>query len=418
MHMRFYVIEHVPAGDTKHMEYKKMIIRIRGANKPLKILIDYIFNNQLTIDKGTYLTVVIGQITVYAILLTFYQFIISFQGTNSRSVMQYLGKNLIEYYVNEKLIIYNHIILNPLFPVLLLLEILYKPIISIWGDMIPNNIVVVANFIWYAYAVLFFILFVILFFRCTKCVLSIKNVIDIKKNRSIISSINEEFRKKILSYSLKKNSVDMLIGGMNYLKRAVESDNDSELLPKYHELLFEILYDYEANKEKELVLILKSGKAPDNQKAAQYDMNRECNCIRELLDEKYIPMNDLLEKYVIDLHFRLLKINLQRAFLKGDTQITIDKFYHSRTLVDCREWNKLTKEIYAKGELEKQKRITEALYAELYSDNELFRQYCEKVLFSLIKESIEDVFIKKKNQKDFVYVFKEHSCNSEIMSIE
>lgn len=52
----------------------------------LETLIDYAYNNQLIIDKGSYLAIVIGQITIYAILLTFYQFIVSFQGTNGRSV--------------------------------------------------------------------------------------------------------------------------------------------------------------------------------------------------------------------------------------------------------------------------------------------------------------------------------------------
>ena len=42
-------------------------------------LIHYAFNNQLVIDKGTYLTIGIGQITVYAILLTFYQLLCPFK---------------------------------------------------------------------------------------------------------------------------------------------------------------------------------------------------------------------------------------------------------------------------------------------------------------------------------------------------
>lgn len=105
-------------------------------------LIDYAFNNQLIIDKGTYLTIVIGQITVYAILLTFYQFIVSFQGTNDRSVLKYLGINLIEYFINKKLVIYNLIISKPLFGLLFILEILYKPIISIYGNVIDRKSVV------------------------------------------------------------------------------------------------------------------------------------------------------------------------------------------------------------------------------------------------------------------------------------
>lgn len=42
----------------------------------LQIIIDYMFNNNLSIDKATFFTVIIGQITIYGILLTFYQFVL------------------------------------------------------------------------------------------------------------------------------------------------------------------------------------------------------------------------------------------------------------------------------------------------------------------------------------------------------
>ena len=55
----------------------------------LKMLVDYIFNNNLNIDKTTFLTIIIGQITIYGILLTFFQFVVSYQ-ENKREVTQYL----------------------------------------------------------------------------------------------------------------------------------------------------------------------------------------------------------------------------------------------------------------------------------------------------------------------------------------
>lgn len=54
----------------------------------LKMLVDYIFNNNLNIDKTTFLTIIIGQITIYGILLTFFQFVVSYQ-ENKREVTQY-----------------------------------------------------------------------------------------------------------------------------------------------------------------------------------------------------------------------------------------------------------------------------------------------------------------------------------------
>ena len=51
----------------------------------LQTIMDYMLNNDLNIDKATFFTVIIGQITIYGILLTFYQFVASYQG-NERSV--------------------------------------------------------------------------------------------------------------------------------------------------------------------------------------------------------------------------------------------------------------------------------------------------------------------------------------------
>lgn len=65
-----------------------------------QILMDYICNNELNIDKATYFTVLIGQITIYGILLTFYQFVASYQG-NKKAVNQYLGINIAEFFVKK-----------------------------------------------------------------------------------------------------------------------------------------------------------------------------------------------------------------------------------------------------------------------------------------------------------------------------
>ena len=66
----------------------------------IKKLIDYILNNNLNIDKSLFFTIVIGQISIYGILLTFYQFVASFQG-NRKAAVTYLGTSLNEYFVKQ-----------------------------------------------------------------------------------------------------------------------------------------------------------------------------------------------------------------------------------------------------------------------------------------------------------------------------
>ena len=86
----------------------------------LQTIMDYMLNNDLNIDKATFFTVIIGQITIYGILLTFYQFVASYQG-NERSVTRYLGINITEYFVKKKIKIFNSIISKKMFGILLIL---------------------------------------------------------------------------------------------------------------------------------------------------------------------------------------------------------------------------------------------------------------------------------------------------------
>lgn len=64
----------------------------------LQTMMNYIFENNLNIDKTTFFTVIIGQITIYGILLTFYQFVASYKKVSN----QYLCFNITEYFYEEK----------------------------------------------------------------------------------------------------------------------------------------------------------------------------------------------------------------------------------------------------------------------------------------------------------------------------
>lgn len=64
----------------------------------------YFQTNCIEIDKSTYFTVIIGQITIYGILVTFYQFVVSYNG-NNELVKKYLGVNVVEYYVKKKVVV-------------------------------------------------------------------------------------------------------------------------------------------------------------------------------------------------------------------------------------------------------------------------------------------------------------------------
>ena len=80
----------------------------------LQMIVDCMLNNNLSIDKATFFTVIIGQITIYGILLTFYQFVASYQG-GEKAATRYLGINITEYFVKKKIKIFNKIISKKMF---------------------------------------------------------------------------------------------------------------------------------------------------------------------------------------------------------------------------------------------------------------------------------------------------------------
>lgn len=104
----------------------------------LQIIIDYMLNNNLSIDKATFFTVLIGQVTIYGILLTFYQFVASYQG-GKKAATRYLGINI---FVKSNISVFNNIVSRKIFGEIFVLEILYKPFITIYGDMLTIEIVI------------------------------------------------------------------------------------------------------------------------------------------------------------------------------------------------------------------------------------------------------------------------------------
>ena len=138
----------------------------------------YFQTNCIEIDKSTYFTVIIGQITIYGILVTFYQFVVSYNG-NNELVKKYLGVNVVEYYVKKKVVVFDKFISKRIFSFLFILEILYKPVSVLLGNKIDKCIYYMLNSVWYTISVLYFIVFTIMLKEFISCTLTIKNFSNI-----------------------------------------------------------------------------------------------------------------------------------------------------------------------------------------------------------------------------------------------
>ena len=114
----------------------------------MQILEKYIWNNCLNIDKSTYFTVIIGQISVYGILLTFYQFVASYS-SSEKVPNYYLGIDITGFLVEEKTWILKNVVSKKYFCGMIILEILYKPFVTVYSKFVSMETIKLINCIWY-----------------------------------------------------------------------------------------------------------------------------------------------------------------------------------------------------------------------------------------------------------------------------
>ena len=375
----------------------------------LQIIVDCMLNNNLSIDKATFFTVIIGQITIYGILLTFYQFVASYQG-GEKAAIRYLGINITEYFVKKKIKIFNKIISKKMFGVLLILEILYKPFMTIYGDTLGASTISIINFVWFSFAIGYFILFVVLFIQCTKSILMIKMSSDVKRNGYIISEINKEFLKKTMKERISKNAIDLLRRDFVNLHDAIQEDENTELQGRYNQLIHLIFTDYIGRKQYEISNIKKKGRILRNQVSWIYNSNCEVHLLQEIIDEMYFQLDEQNIRSILNFHIDLIRLNLIRAELAGYSKVRFNRYDHLGMMVEGRifdvsEWKDVTLKIYPKLSNEKKQELIRFLQRDINQEQDFYEQYCKECITDMIRVEIDCIFSGKREKKDFVKIF-------------
>jgi len=384
----------------------------------LRILMNYILKNNLNIDKSTFFTVIIGQITIYGILLTFYQFVASYQG-NEKKAIRYLGINITEYFVKKKISVFNNIVSKKIFGLIVVLEIMYKPFIAIYGEKLSAETISVMNFIWYLFVIFFFVLFVILFFQCTKSILLIKLCSDAKTNGYLIDEINKMFLKKTMKERITQKTIDLFRKDFGYLRDAIRFDDNIELQGKYNDLIYMIFADYMNRKKHEISLIENKGKVVRNQEPWIYNANCEVHLLQEIIRGNYFQLDEKNVSLILKFHISLLKLNLVRAKLAGYSKISFNRyesFYiqEKEKIFDVSEWKNVTLKIYQKLSDEKKKELIFFLQGEMNQKQDMYGYYCDHCIKDLLRMEIDSIFEGEREQKDFIKIFDQIIKNEHI----
>lgn len=379
-----------------------------------EILKEYILNNNLQIDKSMYFTVVIGQITIYGILLTFYQFVASYQG-NQKTITRYLGTNVMEFFVKKNISFFYDIVSKKSFGTIFVLELLYKPLIAVYGSFFSTEMINAINFAWYMFVIFYFVLFIMLFFQCAKCTLMIKLSSDIKTNQNIINDINKQFLRKKVKERKTKSAIELLKKDFKDLRDAIQFDENPELQEKYDDLIYIIFKNYIEQKQYEVSIIENKGKIPKNQIA--WTMNAECEAhlLQEIVEEKYFGLDKENIGLILRNQMILLRLNFKRAELAGYNELKCDKYVNfasegDKKIFDASEWMDLTKKIYRKLSHGAKKNFIYSLQMNVGWKQEekqnFYETYCKKYIIATIKHEMQDIAQGKQQQKDFVETFE------------
>lgn len=191
-----------------------------------------IVNQQWNIGWELYFSLIPGQITVYGVLLAYLQFVTSYSGSKD-VISTYLGMDLMEYYLRKSLFINRRIVSSPIFFTLMILEVLYKPVITVFEGRIDPKMVNLLNFFWYLFVVCYFAVFIILLFQTSRSLLFMKNAMDVKRNRVLIYEINQKIVNKAFESNKNISQIRELEERMLFLKAGIRQDGRKDLYPEY-----------------------------------------------------------------------------------------------------------------------------------------------------------------------------------------
>lgn len=378
---------------------------------------EYILNHQLIIDRGTYLTVIIGLLTVYAVALAFYQFAASFYGGNEKRSGVYLGINLVEYHMKKGLGIYSYVISSRLFWLFFAAAVLYVPLVSVEGKYFSEEAVKVFNFAWYAYCVFFFLFFVLFFSRCTRSVMALNSFTAYMSTENIsrgeyriILNINKKIKRNT-GLPLNKRSIDLLTEKLDWIIAGIDG-TDPKYTSLYIELIRRLMRDYIEDKQRKIERVLSGSKKRKSIANWQYDFRRESWLLKKLQNvfiaarecDKNIDSNN----YTIKLHLKMLRLGMDIARAENYKNISFAPYSMDiigEETFKCREWSELTGTLFEKGSLADKKTLIES-FAYEGDDNKLTALYCEKTLKALIIKYMDKTFSEEFAEKDFVSIFR------------
>lgn len=364
-----------------------------------RIMIDFIFDNNLSIDQATFFAIIIGQITIYGTLMVFYQFVKSYS-RNEGVVRTYLGVDIEKYFMKKHLGVFANIKTRIIIAVILILEILCKPFVVIYGEKCSNETISIINFIWFSFVIILFIGSVFLLLGCIAGTQRIGEYFKGKTNEEIINDINKNFLKKKIKERITLTSYKLLCKDLNYLKVAIKADNNSDFQEGYNRLIDIIFNTY-----------MKRSERFKGQTSWRYKESYELHLLHEILNGKYFPIDQENLESIFNFHMELIKIHIRNAQKYGYQKSSYNEFDQifgnkEEKILDLSEWKEVMINIYRRLSDERKEKVIAFLPREINQNDKMYTKHCKECVFSFILSELNSISVGKQNPENFVDIFR------------
>ncbi len=366
-------------------------------------MLEYIIKNPISLNNEIYFTIIMSQIAILGILLTFSQFVASFRGEKD-SVRQYLGRSVPQYYLNHKISMYK-IVLSKIFITLFFLEILYKPLCFIFVNFISVELLSCLNLFWYSFAIIYLVIFGILFFQCATSVLKLNHVMNLNKYNRVLSNIDKSILNKSPISKFKFKSIDLLLEDVDELIFLIGEDNNKLLNDRYINLFSKLLEKYVEEKNREICLLLDKGKMNKNQIAWVYNSECEIQVLKKILSHTDMLQGKLM-KCIINSTIDLVENNIKRASHR-EKCIDNDKYASNNdynTYIK-KNWIEFTLKIYNVADIENQIYLIHRLFTHKQEDGNDFDEYKKECFCSILKNEAIKLSKNEMLEEDFKNIF-------------
>ncbi|WP_027207187.1 hypothetical protein [Butyrivibrio fibrisolvens] len=361
---------------------------------------NFVINNNISIDKSVYITLLVGELTISAIYLSFCQFIF---GAGDKNEVPFLGNKPFEFYIRKRLDKETKVIRCPFFKLLIAYQIIYKPIVAIYGSDMPKVFLSIMNFAWVTSVVVFFGFFVHLVLKCIVFTYSARGLFD-KRSKWLYREMRKDFVKNHSSFAIKRKPIKQLETLCNAACEYAKSDKEKEYKEQYYYVISEQFAKYRKASQKNswlsrfLSRFINKKNPLDIQ--AKFNISRELQLLFNLAEEEYFYNFKVFQKFIIRYVSEIIDTNsnIFSSNTKGDFGVS---FY---SIDECqKQVLNIVEAIYRNNGVEVRSRLVDEFI--LFKDKDFDGDMKARIGSCLINFALNDLYNGRIEKTDFKRIF-------------